>query len=185
MTEPAPTPPVDASQAPAVRNGAAVTVSLGAVLAIVGTFLTWVTVTVGGQSVDASESGLDWSGDAKWVIALAGLALLSVLVEVTGWKILPWLIRTPILDGIIMAVLLVIAAAQTVKTGSFTDAGQTYTYRRHIGAGLWLCLAGAALVLIGGYTLAGGWERVKREARSTLLGVWVRQARDERDQQPR
>lgn len=166
------------------RKGAAVLALIGAGLAVVGALTTWVTVNVGVFS--AEKSGVDWTGDAKWLIVIAVIAGATALTELTGWQIIPWLKRSLIVDGIIMGALAGSGAYDATRSASSTVAGQTFTAQQNIGAGLWMSLFGAAIVLVAGVTLAGGitgvWNARSRVGAYGLMMIDPRPPRPEKAQ---
>lgn len=143
-------------------KGAAATVCVGAVLAAAGTFAAWITVSTG--LGDVSKTGLDWSGDAKWLIVLAAIAALVAVSKVSGWK-LPVLGGSVLIDGVIMLALTIYDAAQVSHRN---DTVKSLGVSAHVGAGLWLSIAGSVAVLVGGFVLAGGWSTLGHQAKRAV-----------------
>lgn len=148
------TPPVTEAQ---IKGAAAVAI-VGALLASLGTLGPWITLSSDAGSI--SRSGLDYSGDAKWVIALAVLAMLSAVSRLTGWQIPRILRRWLAIDGAVALGLCIYNAVQVQSRG---DSVRPFGITVQVGAGLWISLAGSALVIVGAVTMIGGVERLRDE----------------------
>lgn len=136
---------------------------LGAILLIVGVFLTWVDVSVSSLLGGASESYSGWDvyknddglfdnisyGYAPLVALVTGiLALITTIVPMfykndKVWKIL----------GIITLILGIIAVVLGFLFEGDVSDGFDYGVVKasvDVGAGLWLSVAGAILLVLGG-----------------------------------
>jgi len=132
-------------------QGAAVALLGGALLAGLGTMLTWISADGGFVVID--RSGLQYAADAKIILILAVLAALGAVGVLTERVVLPqrgWVRNGPIVDALVIGGMLVNAWVQIAhKISDATEAGVT----ARAGAGLYVTAAGAGLMLIAGFRL--------------------------------
>jgi hypothetical protein len=111
----------------------------GAVLALIGSFLTWATVEAGGAS--ATVSGMDGDGPITLVLAIA-TAVFWFLRKRTEAR---WPTFLAAAGGVLTALVAIIDIADVNRVagdlGDFADAS--------VGIGLWLVLIGGVAATVG------------------------------------
>jgi hypothetical protein len=129
-----------------------IVVLVGAALALIGNGLPWVkagdswSVTEAGYSTSTTDGTLILvltepgysTFDGKLILVLAWLAAVSGILMIVRLGRL-WLPIVGLLGG---GLLLLIAVANTVEVS-------TYEVDVHVGAGLWVCVAGGLVLLVG------------------------------------
>jgi len=139
----------------ASRRGSAAVVVAGAVLAVIGALLPWISVDTPFGSM--SRSGASWdSSDATIIIVLAALAGLTGMGQLARWKVPGWLLWLGAVVGVIDFAIAVYAGHQVHQRN---DAAQQFSsaVSAHVGAGVYLC--GAAAIIIGFGSIAGARSR--------------------------
>ncbi|MFK7920170.1 MAG: hypothetical protein AB8G14_19010 [Ilumatobacter sp.] len=147
---------VDAQGAPTGKYrapGGAITMIAGAVLAIIGTFLPWVSTPGGGFSINGYEQypigdsfdAILWTNPGAWVAGTMALVILmAVIVLAAGRSIATWLLS---LLSVGLAGLVTLAALGAV--GSVIDS-----FSFDIDFGIGLCFLGAAIAAVGSLIVA-------------------------------
>jgi ABC-type Fe3+-siderophore transport system permease subunit len=132
-----------------IKGGSAV-ILVGAVLAVVGTLMSWITANIGFASL--SRSGLSYTDDAKVVLVLALLVGVAAVGPLTGWTmptfIRPWI---SIVLGLACVGLCIYDA--TVIQGRINTLSADDSATASIGPGLYLTIAGAGLIILGAVAL--------------------------------
>ena len=128
-----------------------VVAAMGGAVAAVGTFLPWETVNADMAALAGTAStvsGFSFSGAGKIVAVLAIVSLVLAIVWIMGVK-LP--VSVPGLVVVVGAVCLAFAVlgytgvADDVNSGNAILAGAG-----SVGIGVFVCIAGAAVVVVGG-----------------------------------
>lgn len=156
--------PAAANSSSDPARGPAFGVIAGAAVIVIGTFMPWIDIQGGFVSID--KSGVAYSSDVPWIIGLAVLAALGAVADITGTRVLPAFIKVgAILDGILIAVLVGADASEIQRR--IADAQQASSLiTGQIGAGVWVNLVGALLVIVCGYNLR------KSRGGSPLPDLW-------------
>jgi len=123
----------------------------GGVLVVIGVFLPWITAT--GPAATATESGLKIGTWGTLILGAFAIARGASLLRPETFK---FSLGTPIVGGALILVLM------AIRWSSLQDA---LTYLRSfpgvtasIGIGVWVVIAGASLVVVGG-VLSGSARR--------------------------
>ena len=142
-----PSPPIARSvRGPSdARRRAGVTVTLGAILVIVGVFLPWVQASAPG-GFSASVNG--WQVGTWGTLLLAGFALLRGLSMLRPHTFRANL-GTPVIGGLLLAVLM------AARWGDLQDAihqaeATNPAVTASLGIGVWCVIAGTAAIIVGG-----------------------------------
>ncbi len=141
---------------------------IGAILGIIGPFLTWIAIDSNGYEWSASGMNTDAFGCAGWICFL--FALFSLALLFTGWKIylntegtlLP--VRFPLIG--LLGLFMLMETAMYVK--NLNDIGTPMSGDISIGIGLWLSLVSALILLAAG--LIGTMEEKKGATAGTEGG---------------
>lgn len=141
--------------------GGALTVLVGGLLVIVGSFLPWITATSGFGSV--SVSGMDHGGDGIFTLVLGVIAALIGMAQLIKAQ-LPGIIRgSPAIIGVSLGVITFfdhsdirnrIARAAVSSSGALSST---------VGQGIWSLYLGAVLIFIGGISLLGQKKKVEEQ----------------------
>ncbi|NQV05628.1 hypothetical protein HQ535_03685 [bacterium] len=111
----------------------------GALLVILGSFLTWVSIDIGGQTISSSGTGEGGDGTLTLILAIAAVALAVFLLgKGTARKIAV---------AIAAALILLIAIIDVQDIMSGGDLGIDAS----VGIGLWLVVVGGVVALAGAF----------------------------------
>jgi len=116
-------------------------VLVGALLALIGSFLPWATVSVEGFGSE-SASGMDGDGVITLIVALAAAAI-AVFMKGRGR-----MIGIIVAAGIIILVSIIDIADVNRAAGEIGDIPGVDT---SVGFGLWLVLVGGVVALVGAF----------------------------------
>lgn len=119
-------------------NAAELLVVVGGVLAAIGAFLPWATLSSGFLS--RSIGGMDVTGSDAVVVLAAGL------LTAIPWPWLPW--EAPARPGVSILLGLILLALTYLETSTLRPTGGDVTLT--IGVGLWAVGIGGVLALLGG-----------------------------------
>ena len=139
--------PSDSADAPWWRDRAAVLLVGAAVLLIVGSLLPWLVGRTEYLGVVA-WSGVDGQGDGGILIAIGVLLVAYVRLRRTLLDVSPALRRTPLVLGVVAAVVWVIAVRHLVGLADEGEGGA------RLEMGVAIAAAGAVLGLVGGWLTA-------------------------------
>lgn len=144
------------------RRTAAIIAIVGAVMLGVGTLLPWATITTGFGS--ASVNGIE--GDGVIVLAIATLiGIIAVASMDRPGRAAPLVIA--VAAGLALVALFIDYAGVSER---LQDASSSVA-RASIGTGLYLCLAGAGVALIGAIFLFPGHEEAPADGRGPSAGA--------------
>lgn len=147
-------------------QGPAVAVIGGAILVVVGTLMTWITASGGIAVFD--RSGVSYSSDTTVMIILAAVAALGAVGELLELEVLPsFIVGSAWLDAAVIGGLAIYDLQQIkdkVEGANFTP-GVTAS----VGEGVYVTIAGAALMLISGLRLVQA-RKALGVAKPDLLG---------------
>lgn len=116
--------------------------ALGGAGLVVGAMLPWVTIEA--LSISRSVNGLDDGRDGWFTLAVGAVALMALL----GRRSLRALVAL-LAGGVGVAVAVIDISDTQDKIGKLEESGRQYAAQGHIGIGLWLTAAGAAVLLLG------------------------------------
>jgi len=129
-----------------MRSGSIVVI-VGAVLAMVGAFGTWIRVDIGfGETVRGS--GVSGGRDGPFVIGMALVVLVIAICRLAGVRVPAWLTWLAIADA---ALLVVVGIADTADVHHRVHQARELvaTVSGGVGWGLWLALIGGVILLAG------------------------------------
>ncbi len=154
MTQLPPPPPsaTPGSQGPTPNRTGPVLSLIGGGLVLLGSFLTWATVTVGigslGVSGTVGVSGTDGDGQITLVLGLVivGIGVVGLMGRPRFWLI-------SLIAGCLAALVAVIDIVDVSRTVSQVQGAYMHA---SVGIGLWVVLVGAVVGVVGAWFLRAG-----------------------------